>query len=155
MKYINMVATILDSEHKKPYHSKLSHSIITNSLISQVCQSTKRKYTHFRDKSVNPYYANFYKILQQGWQFPTKKLIRGKQNGQNNWFVPAEFRLFRGTGNSRNSVPNHSLADTKCLEFCTVGQKQKQTLGIAEALSPQIPEQISRQSATIAEGGQT
>ncbi len=43
---------------------------------------------------------------KQGWQFPTKKLFRGRQNRRNNWFVQAEFRLFRGTENSRNSVPN-------------------------------------------------
>jgi hypothetical protein len=29
------------------------------------------------------------------------------------WFVPAEFRLFRGTENSRNSVPKHSAEEKK------------------------------------------
>jgi hypothetical protein len=30
----------------------------------------------------------------------------GRRNRRHNWFVPAEFRLFRGTENSRNSVLN-------------------------------------------------
>ncbi len=47
-----------------------------------------------------------------GLAFPQKKLFRGRRNRRNNWFVPAEFRLFRGTENSRNSVPNRS-ADEK------------------------------------------
>ncbi len=70
----------------------------------------------------------------QGWQFPTKKLFRVRRNRRNNWFVPAEIRsaeeknarnsvpwsknrsklsefrseAFRGTENSRNSIPNCS-----------------------------------------------
>jgi len=45
-----------------------------------------------------------------GLAISDKKIIPWKTEWTD-WFVPAEFRLFRGTGNSRNSVPNHSLAD--------------------------------------------
>ncbi len=34
-----------------------------------------------------------------------KNKIRGRRNRRNNWFVPTEFRLFRGTEKSRNSDP--------------------------------------------------
>jgi hypothetical protein len=47
-------------------------------------------------------------MIPIGWQFPTKKLFRGRRNRRNIWFVPAAFRLFHGTENSRNSVPNNS-----------------------------------------------
>ncbi len=40
-----------------------------------------------------------------------KKLFRGRRNRGNNWFVPAEFRLFRGTENFRNAVPNRSTEE--------------------------------------------
>ncbi len=50
-------------------------------------------------------------LHKQGWQFPTKKLFRRRRNRWNNWFVPAEFLLFRGTENSRNSVLNHSAEE--------------------------------------------
>ncbi len=50
-------------------------------------------------------------ICNWGWQILTKKLFRGRRNRRNNWFVPAEFRLFRGTENSRNSVPNRSAEE--------------------------------------------
>ncbi len=50
-------------------------------------------------------------VFKKGWQFPTKKLFRGRRNWRKNWFFPTEFRLFRGRGNSRNSVPNHSAEE--------------------------------------------
>jgi hypothetical protein len=40
-----------------------------------------------------------------------KKLFRGRRYKRNNCFVPAEFRLFRGTENSWNSIPNHSAEE--------------------------------------------
>ncbi len=49
--------------------------------------------------------------LDWGWQFPTKKLFRGRRNRRNKWLIPTEFRLFRGTENSRNSFPDHSEED--------------------------------------------
>jgi hypothetical protein len=48
-----------------------------------------------------------------GLAFPIKKLFRVRRNRRNNWFVPTEFRLFRGTENSRNAVPNHSPEEKK------------------------------------------
>jgi hypothetical protein len=49
----------------------------------------------------------------------------------NNWFVPAEFRLFCGTENSRNSIPNHSAEEKKKLGFPYRGTKIKaKILGI-------------------------
>ncbi len=94
--------------------------------------------------------------VAQGWQFPTKKLFRGRRNRLNNWFVRTKFRLFRGTENSCNSVTNHSAQEknarnsvpwnknrSKLSEYrsepfrrrennsdCSVKQKQKQALGI-------------------------
>jgi hypothetical protein len=53
----------------------------------------------------------------QGYVFPTKKLFRGRRNRRNNWFVPAEFRLFRGTEISRNSIPNHSAEEKNARNF--------------------------------------
>jgi hypothetical protein len=41
---------------------------------------------------------------------------------QFNWFVQAEFRLFCGTENSWNSVPNH-YTEENSLEFRSVEQK--------------------------------
>ncbi len=43
--------------------------------------------------------------------FRQKKLFRVRRNRRNNWFVPVEFRLFRGTENSRNSIPNFSAEE--------------------------------------------
>jgi hypothetical protein len=40
-----------------------------------------------------------------------KKIIPRKTELTDNWFVPAKFRLFLGTGNSRNSVQNHSAEE--------------------------------------------
>jgi hypothetical protein len=60
-------------------------------------------------------------IQVKGWQFPTKKLFRGRGNRRNNWFVSAEFQLFRRTENSRNSVPNNSAEE--CSEFRSVESK--------------------------------
>jgi hypothetical protein len=85
-----------------------------------------------------------------GWPFPTKNLFPGGRNRRNNWFVPADFRLFRGTetlgipfrtvpqrrrlleilyhgtkieANSRNSVLNHSAEQkTHGIPFQTVPQ---------------------------------
>jgi hypothetical protein len=37
-----------------------------------------------------------------------KNYSREDKNSRNNWFVPAKFRLFHRTDNSRNYVPNHS-----------------------------------------------
>jgi hypothetical protein len=58
-----------------------------------------------------------------------KKLFRGRRNRWN-WFGPAEFRLFRGTENSRNSVLSHS-AEQKSLRIPirTIRQRRKM-LGI-------------------------
>ncbi len=70
------------------------------------------------------------------WQ---KKIIRGRRNRR---FVPAEFRLFRETKYSRNSVPNHSPQEKKCSEFCTVKQKQKQTLGNPVGTIPRKRKQL-------------
>ncbi len=46
----------------------------------------------------------------QSWEFPPKKLNQ-KTEQTEQWFVRAEFQLFRGTENSRNSVSNHSAVD--------------------------------------------
>jgi hypothetical protein len=43
-----------------------------------------------------------------GLEISEKKYSEESRKRLNNWFVPAEFRLFRGTENSRNPVPNHS-----------------------------------------------
>jgi hypothetical protein len=69
---------------------------------------------------------------RKGWQFPTKKLFCCRRNRRNNWFVPAEFRLFRETENFRNSVPNRPAEEknarnsvpwnknrSKLSEFCS------------------------------------
>jgi hypothetical protein len=40
-----------------------------------------------------------------------KKIIPRKTELTDNWFVPAEFRLFLGTENSWNSVQNHSAEE--------------------------------------------
>jgi hypothetical protein len=42
-----------------------------------------------------------------------QKIVPRKQNGRNNRFIPAEFRLFRGKENSGNSVPNRSAEEKK------------------------------------------
>jgi hypothetical protein len=48
------------------------------------------------------------------FKFPSKKLFRGRRNRRNKWvFVPTEFRLFRGTENSQNFVPNHFAEEKK------------------------------------------
>jgi hypothetical protein len=45
--------------------------------------------------------------LQVGLAISDKKFFSAEDRIlRNNWFVPAEFRLFRGTENSRNYVPN-------------------------------------------------
>jgi hypothetical protein len=86
-----------------------------------------------------------------------KNYSREDKNSRNNWFVPAKFRLFRRTDNSRNDVPNHSAEEKKAWnsvpwnknigkfskfpselfprrennsKFRSVEQKEKQTLGI-------------------------
>ncbi len=46
-----------------------------------------------------------------GLAISDKKLLCGRRNRRNNWFVPPEFRLFRGTENSRNSIPNRSIEE--------------------------------------------
>jgi hypothetical protein len=46
-----------------------------------------------------------------GLAISDKKVFRGGRKRRNNWFVLAEFRLFRGTENSRNSVPNRSIEE--------------------------------------------
>jgi hypothetical protein len=38
-------------------------------------------------------------------------LFRERRNRRDSRFIPAEFRLFRGTENSRNSIPNHSVGE--------------------------------------------
>ncbi len=45
--------------------------------------------------------------IQVGLAISYKRLFRGRRNKWSNWFVSAEFRLFLGTENSRNSIPNH------------------------------------------------
>jgi hypothetical protein len=42
-----------------------------------------------------------------GLAISDQKIIPRKTELTDNWFVPAEFRLFRGTENSWNSVQNH------------------------------------------------
>jgi hypothetical protein len=37
--------------------------------------------------------------------------ISGKKLFRKRWLVPTKFRLFRGTENSRNSIPNHSVEE--------------------------------------------
>jgi hypothetical protein len=61
-----------------------------------------------------------------GLAISDRKLFRGRRNRRKNWFVPAEFRLFRGTENSRNSVPNHSAEEKPSRKFsfeARLGQK--------------------------------
>jgi hypothetical protein len=49
------------------------------------------------------------RYYQVGLAISDKKLFRGRQNRRNKWLIPTEFRLFRGTENSQNSVPNYSV----------------------------------------------
>ncbi len=58
------------------------------------------------------------------------ELFRGRRNRRKNWFIPTEFRLFRGTQKSRNSVPNPFHGREKCSEFRTVEKNWSKTLGI-------------------------
>jgi hypothetical protein len=73
-----------------------------------------------------------YSYTRLGLAISDKKLFRDGQNWLNNWFVPAKFWLFRGTENSRNSVPNRSAEEknarnsvpwnnirSKLSEFCS------------------------------------
>jgi hypothetical protein len=46
-----------------------------------------------------------------GWHFQQKNYSGEDGIDGTIGFVPAEFRLFRGTENSRNSVPNHSAEE--------------------------------------------
>ncbi len=55
--------------------------------------------------------ANFRDHSRLGLAISDKKLFLGKWNRQNSCFVSGEFRLFRGTENFRNSVPNHSTEE--------------------------------------------
>jgi hypothetical protein len=57
---------------------------------------------------------------QVGLAISDEKLFRERPNRRNNWFVLAEFRLFCGTENSRNSTRN---CGEKCSEFCYHGTK--------------------------------
>ncbi len=50
-------------------------------------------------------------LLPRVGNFPTKKLFRGRWNRRRICFVPAKFRLFRETENSRSFVPNHSTEE--------------------------------------------
>ncbi len=92
------------------------------------------------------------RIRSRVGNFRQKKLFHGRRNRRNNWFVPAEFRLYRGTENSRNSVPYRLAEEKKARnkiesklsgfrskpfrgretnsEFRSLEQKKKQTLGI-------------------------
>jgi hypothetical protein len=58
-------------------------------------------------------------VSKLGLAISDKKLFRGRRNRRKNWFVPAEFQLFRGTENSRNSVPNHSAEEKNTRNFVT------------------------------------
>ncbi len=46
----------------------------------------------------------------QSKEFPIKK-FHGRWNRRNIWLFPTEFRLFRGTETSQNSVPNPSAEE--------------------------------------------
>jgi hypothetical protein len=111
-------------------------------------------------------------LLQLGLAISDKKLFHGRRNRRNNWFVPAEFRLFRGTGNSRNSILNRSAEEKNARnsvqwnkirskrsefpefhsepfrgrennsEFRSVEQKYKQTLGILFRIIPRKRQQL-------------
>jgi hypothetical protein len=52
------------------------------------------------------------------------KKFRGRRNRRNNWFVPAEFWLFRGTDKSRNSVPNHSVEEKNAQNSVQCNEKR-------------------------------
>ncbi len=52
-----------------------------------------------------------------GRNFPTKKIFRGRRYRRNKWLFPTEFRLFRGTENSRNSVSNCSKEDKNARDY--------------------------------------
>ncbi len=54
---------------------------------------------------------NIFENAGLGLEISVKKIIPRKTEWTDTWFVPAEFRLFRGTKNSRNSVPNHFLEE--------------------------------------------
>jgi hypothetical protein len=75
--------------------------------------------------------------------FRQKKLFRGRRNRENNWFVPAEFRLFRGgekcselytyhrtkiEANSWNSVLNHSADEKLTRNFVPWNKKRSKQL---------------------------
>ena len=53
----------------------------------------------------------------------------GRRNRRNKWLFPTEFRLFRRTENSQNSIPNPS-AKRKQLRIPFPGTKIEGTLGI-------------------------
>jgi hypothetical protein len=62
----------------------------------------------------------FGSLLILGLAISDKKLFRGRRNIRNNWFVPAEFRLFRGKEKSRNSVPNHAAEKGCSNKLCCI-----------------------------------
>ncbi len=48
-----------------------------------------------------------------GLPFSEKKVFRWTQKRRKFWFIPSEFRLFRGKINARNSGPTYSTKDKK------------------------------------------
>ncbi len=60
-----------------------------------------------------------------------KKIFPRKTEQAENWFIPSEFRLLRGTQKSRNSVLNPFRGREKCSEFRTVELNWSKTLGIS------------------------
>jgi hypothetical protein len=69
---------------------------------------------------VIPTFLEIYFGSLLGLGISDKKLFRGRRNRRNNWFVPAEFRLFRGTEKSRNSVPNHAAEKGCSSKLCCI-----------------------------------
>ncbi len=51
------------------------------------------------------------RALHVGLGISDKKQFRGRRNRRNKWLVQTEFLQFRGTKNSRNSVPNNSAEE--------------------------------------------
>jgi hypothetical protein len=63
--------------------------------------------------------------------FRQKKLFRGRLYRRNNYcLVTAEFRLFRGTEKSRNSVPNRSAQEKNARNSVPWNKKIEATLEI-------------------------
>ncbi len=69
-----------------------------------------------------------------GLAISAKKLFPGRRNRRNKWLIPTEFRLFLGTENSRNSVPNHSEEDKNARNSIPLNRNTSKLLKIFSIL---------------------